>query len=117
MGYSDYQSYIYSGYPSEWFTTYTQFGQTYYILHGYYMYGTLDAYDALTKIKANSDYSAYGSQIDAAKTALTNLIIYNKIGGAAGESHGLALFAVMSDYYGDYPSAETNFTNWRSIFA
>ena len=118
MGYSDYQTYVnYYGYPSEWFTTYTQYGQTYYILHGYYMYGTLDAYDALTKLKANNNYSAYGSQIDAAKTALTNLIIYNKIGGAAGESHGLALYAVMSDYYGDYPSSETDLTNWRSIFA
>lgn len=115
MDYSEYQYYS-AYYPSEWFSTTTYYGQTYYILHGYYLFGTFDAYDVLTKIKANSSYSSFASEIDAAKSALNSLVLYNKIGGAAGESHGLALKAVMSNY-DSYPSAETDFNNWRSIFA
>lgn len=117
MSYSDYQYYVnYYGYPSEWFITTTYYGQTVYVLLGCYEYGTLDAYDVLTKIKADANFTAYTSQIDAAQSALNNLVLYNKIGAAAGQSHGIALHAKMSSYV-SYPSEETDFTNWRSIFA
>lgn len=112
---SDYYSY-YTGtlhMPTSWFS---YAGQGYYLMQGVWLYGQLDAYDVLTKIASSSDYSAYTSLINTAKTALTNLVLYNKIGGAAGQSHGLALFGVMSRYCDDYPSSETHFTNWRNIF-
>lgn len=118
MDYQDYQTYTtYYGYPTDWFSTTSYYGQTYYILHGYYLFGTFDAYDVLNKLKANSNYSAYATEIEAAKSALSNLVLYNKTGGAAGESHGLALKAVIDTYYDSYPSEETDFNNWRSIFA
>ena len=99
--------------PSSWFT---YAGQGYYLVDGTWLYGQLDAYDVLTKIAADSSYSAHASLINTAKTALTNVVIYNKIGAAAGQSHGLALFAIMSKYCSDYPTSDTHFNSWRGIF-
>ena len=109
---TEYNSWINSGAPSSWFSYY---GQGYYIMEGAWFYGELDAYDVLTKLANSSDYSSYASLINTAKSALTQVVVYNKIGGAAGESHGLSLNALMS-YYCSYPSTETHFNNWRNIF-
>ena len=109
MSYSEYVEYIQAGYPSEWFE---HVGSS-YILHGYWFYGTFDAYDFLNKLESNSSYSSYANQINAVKTAFSSLVIYNKAGQAAGNSNGLALVSKM--YY-DYKQSETNFTTWRSIF-
>ena len=115
--YNDYYAYVnYYGYPSSWFDTFSYYGQTYYLLHGYYLFGTFDIYDVLTHLENNSSYSSYKSKITDAKNAFLELVYHNKAGGAAGESHGLTLYTVMDSTYYSYPNAETNFTNWRSIF-
>ena len=78
-------------------------------------YGSVDAYDALNKIKANATYSQYADKIEEVKTAYDNLVIHSAKGNGAGRSYGLALHACFGYYY-DYPSSETRFNNWRNIF-
>ena len=78
-------------------------------------YGLIDAYDAMNKIKSNSSYADYATEIEAVKTAFNNLVIYSRAGRGAGNSYGLALHACVG-YYADYPASQTNFNTWRSIF-
>ncbi len=84
--------------------------------YGVSSYGLIDAYDALTKIKANSTYAQYSAQIQEAMDAFNDLVIHSSKGNAAGKAYGLALHACV-DYWGDdYPQSETHFNTWRSIF-
>lgn len=101
------------GYPTSWFDRVSEDGQTYYLLHGYYLYGTFDIYDYLTKFA--SKYSSFASEANQVKEALGELIGHNAAGNEAGESHGLALVCPMTNLFTVYPSNETNFTNWRSV--
>ena len=81
-------------------------------------FGTFDAYDFLTKIGTKSQFSSLSTKIKTAQDAIEDVVIYNKIGGEAGESHGLCLFfptssdAAKATYYA---ASETNFTQWRSM--
>ena len=84
--------------------------------YGVDSYGLIDAYDALTKIKANSTYAQYATSIQEAMDAFNDLVIYNAKGGSAGKSYGLALHACVGYWGSDYPESETHFNTWRSIF-
>ena len=79
------------------------------------LFGTIDGYDFLDKLAANSTYSAYKSQIDEVKTAYKNLVAYSTCGKGAGNSNGLEIIVSISSSV-SYSSSETSFTNWRSIF-
>ena len=113
---SEYSQYTSSyGYPTSWFSGPTD---GYYLLHGYYLYGTFDVMDMLNKMKSSSNYSSCTTEITNAINALNELIVYSKIGQAAGNSNGLC---VVVDMDGDnfvtesYKASETNFTAWRSF--
>ena len=83
--------------------------------YGVSSYGLIDAYDAVTKIKANSTYAQYSAQIQEAMDAFNDLVIHNSKGNSAGKAYGLALHACVGSY-NDYPQSETHFNTWRSIF-
>lgn len=110
---SDYQLYMYYGYPSSWFTN---VGNETYVLHGYFSYGTFDALDMLNKMESSDLLSSYVSDIQAAKEALVDCIYYNKKGSAAGESNGLCAVVPMDNRF-VYSAGYTNFINWRGLFA
>lgn len=112
--YSDYQQLIkYYGYTSDMFE---KIDSDTYMLYGYYDYGTFDVYDFLNKLSASS-FNIETSLITNVKNALNDLIVYNKIGDKAGESHGLALVCPMDEYLRDnyYYSEDTDFATWRNL--
>ena len=78
-------------------------------------YGVTDGLDFLNKLGNNSSYSAFQSKINDAKAAYNKVVVYSKAGTSAGQTHGLAVIAATSSSC-SYPSSETSFTNWRSIF-
>ena len=80
---------------------------------GIYSFGTIDGYDFLNKLKSNSKFNSYSTQIEEVKQAYNELVAYSKIGSGAGQSNGLVVIAAISI---SYPASETHFTNWRSIF-
>ena len=84
--------------------------------YGVSSYGLIDAYDALTKIKANSTYAQYSAQIQEAMDAFNDLVIHSSKGNSAGKAYGLALHACVGYWGSDYPQSETHFNTWRSIF-
>ena len=116
---NDYLDYIESGYYTEdMFDSEVEDGVTYYLLHGYYDYASFDAKDLLNKLNDNTTLGLSSGQktnISNALTALNALIIYNKVGAEAGESHGLALICPVDDYTATncYPASETNFVTWQ----
>ena len=117
---SDYSYYVNTyNYPSSWFSGPEYEGGTaYYLLHGYYLYGTFDVKDMLNKMKSSSNYSSCTTEINNALSALDDLIVYSKAGQAAGESHGLCVVVSMdsNNFVTDsYKASETNFTAWRSF--
>ena len=78
-------------------------------------YGLVDGKDFLNKLAANSKFSSHGEIINEVKNLYSEMVIHNVKGGAAGNSNGLAFHTPISYY--DYPTNETHFTNWASIFA
>ena len=76
-------------------------------------YGVMDGLSFLKKLGNNSTYSSFQSEIEEAKTAYTQLVGYSRKGSSAGDTNGLAVIGATSC---SYPSSETHFTNWRSIF-
>ena len=84
--------------------------------YGVESYGLIDAYDALTKIKANSTYAQYTTVIQEAMDAFNELVIHSSKGNSAGKAYGLALHACVGYWGSDYPQSETHFNTWRSIF-
>ena len=84
--------------------------------YGVSSYGLIDAYDALTKIKANSTYAQYATVIQEAMDAFNELVIHSSKGNSAGKAYGLALHACVGYWGNDYPQSETHFNTWRSIF-
>ena len=114
LDYQGYYKYVHQYYyPTSWFSTVVEDGETYYLLHGYYLYGTFDVTDFLNKLESSS-LKVDSTKISQAKAALSDLIIYNNVGGEAGESYGLALVCPVSNDSIDYKSSETHFSNWRS---
>ena len=88
----------------------------YYVDHGYNFFGTFDVVDFLNKL--SSTYSSLNTKINETKTALNELVVYNKVGAQAGNSNGLCLYFplhTMCDKATNYASSETNFTNWRTV--
>ncbi|MBO7377452.1 MAG: bacterial Ig-like domain-containing protein, partial [Clostridia bacterium] len=64
MNREDYNIYVnYYYYPSNWFDQVTYFGQTAYVLYGYYLYGLFDVTDFLNKLSAEAAYSSLGGFI------------------------------------------------------
>ena len=116
MEYEDYYEYVYEyDYPSSWFSSEVEDGVTYYLLHGYYLYGSYDVKDLLTNIKNSSKFSSVSSKCQTALNALSQLIIKNSIGDEAGNSNGLsAICKYSSDSAVSYSTNYTHFTNWRS---
>ena len=86
-----------------------------YSYYGFSSYGLIDGLDFLDKLDANASYDAFDNEIAAAKAAYNELVGYSKCGTGAGASHGLAIVAATSSNC-SYPSSETHFNNWRSIF-
>ena len=76
-------------------------------------YGIIDGLDMLNKLSTNTTFSGFQNEINAAKDAFTTLVAYSRKGNAAGNSNGLAVVAPL---YVSYPTSETAFTTWRSIF-
>ena len=76
-------------------------------------FGVIDGYDFLNKLGSNSTYSSFASQINEVKTAYKQLTVYSRRGSGAGNSNGLT---IVAGAYVSYPSAETSFNNWRSLF-
>lgn len=111
----DYEEYVYEyGYPESWFDEITDGKDTYYLLHGYHLYGTFDVYDFLTKLSSNNTFKSLASTASNVKSALSQLVKYNKVGDEAGESHGLCLVCPMNNYT-DYLSEHTHFSTWRNL--
>lgn len=81
-------------------------------------FGLFDGKDFLNKLASNSTFSSFATQINDAKTALSDMIIHNAKGTAAGNSNGLAFFAPLGTYgtATSYPSNQTHFNNWKSLF-
>jgi hypothetical protein len=80
-----------------------------------------DIQDFINKLQANSSLSTkttLQSKLSSAEDALSELVVYNKIGSGAGNSNGLSLFCLSSAYsiFANiiYSMSQTNFTNWRS---
>ncbi len=83
-------------------------------------YGTFDALDFLTKVKAHATLGKnVGDLIDNCISALNELIGYKKVGKDAGNSNGICMYfptsKSSSGFSRYYTSSMTNFTNWRSI--
>ena len=116
---SDYSYYVNTlNYPSSWFT----YDSGYYLLHGYYMYGTFDIVDLLNKTYSNYNNSTLRTKINELNSILANLIEYNAKGDEAGNSNGLCCVFAMGDEYEDgyfvnlsYTASETNLTSWRNL--
>ena len=80
---------------------------------GFSSYGVMDGLDFLNKLRDDDTYSAFKDKIDETKNAYTRLVSYSRRGSRAGESNGLAFIAGA---FVSYPSSETSFSNWRSLF-
>ena len=80
---------------------------------GLYSYGIIDGMDFLNKLKNNSIFKSFSEDIQTVKNAFNSLVSYSRKGSRAGESYGLTLVGAI---YVSYPTSETNFTNWRSLF-
>ena len=107
----EYQEYVYQyNYPTSWFTQVSEDGQTYYLLHGYYLYGLFDVVDFLDAMAKNTSFKS----IDTSKVraALGEFVGYNVIGEYAGASNGLSLVLPISDELVTYSSNGT-FPVWR----
>lgn len=93
------------------------FGDTYYdyygTVSGLQLFGTIDGYDFLNRLGNSSVFSNYKSKINEAKEAYKELVAYSRAGSAAGNANGLI---VIAGTYISYPSSETAFNNWRSLF-
>ena len=81
-------------------------------------FGLFDGKDFLNKLASNNTFSSFATQINDAKTALSEMIIHNAKGTAAGNSNGLAFFAPLGTYgtATSYPSNQTHFNNWKALF-
>lgn len=84
----------------------------------FYRFGLFDGKDFLNKLASNSTFTSFAPQINDAKTALSEMIIHNAKGTAAGNSNGLAFFAPLGTYgtATSYPSNQTHFNNWKALF-
>ena len=107
----EYQAYVYQyNYPASWFTQISEGGQTYYLLHGYYLYGLFDVVDFLDAMARNTSFKS----IDASKVraALGEFVCHNTIGEDAGASNGLSMVLPVNDESVTYSSNGT-FPVWR----
>ena len=84
----------------------------------FYRFGLFDGKDFLNKLASNNTFSSFATQINDAKTALSEMIIHNAKGSDAGNSNGLAFFAPLGSYgtATSYPSKQTHFNNWKALF-
>ena len=81
-------------------------------------FGTIDGYDFLVRLQNSSYFSAQYSLINTVKNKYqNNLVVYERHNPDAGGSHGLAIFSGLNSSGGtySYPSAQTNFTSWKSV--
>ena len=107
-----------NGYGCEknWFESVKEGYNTYYYLPGYYDYGTIDVYDFLNKVAASSTFNS--DKVADVKAAFNNLVVYNKIGGEAGETYGLSMIfePINSDqYWNIYRQAASRFPTWYDL--
>ena len=86
------------------------------VTYNFAKYGTIDGYDFLTKLASSSSFTQYASQINAVKTAYSNVVITNKKMGSTDQSNGLSIHVCLDDTEQTYHIAETHFYNWRSLF-
>lgn len=91
------------------------YGGSWYI-SGLDSYGTIDGYDFLNKLSNDSKYSSNQTEINEAKAAYKQVVAYSRAGTSAGQSNGLVVIAATNTSYVPYPTSETSFNNWRSIF-
>ena len=79
-----------------------------------YGYGQFDVKDFITKCQNKSDYSVTSTTATNVTNLLNNYVKHNKTGTRAGNSNGISLTYCIANSV-DYPSSETNFTNWSSF--
>ena len=109
--YSDYQGYLDEGWPEEYFVEKEWDHETYYVFLGAYYYGTLDAQDFMDKIHAEPAFASI--DLSAWQAAFDDFVVYSKIGGGAGNAHGLSLVLPASvDVV--YNASETPLTKWHA---
>ena len=114
----EYQEALSNGYTSDMFYTVKENGQTYYVLPGYYSYGSFDVYDFFQNLKTQTLFTIDTTKVDAAIQAFENYVVYSKVGGEAGHSNGLCVICAMDSYFVQqnyYPANETAFTIWRNL--
>lgn len=109
--YSDYQAYLEEGWPEEYFVQKKDSGETYYVFLGAYYYGTLDAKDFMDKIHAEAAFASV--DLSAWQAAFDDFVAYSKIGGGAGNAHGLSLVLPASVDVA-YEASETPLTKWHA---
>ena len=93
-----------------------QYINGYYVDWGYNYFGTFDVKDFLNKL--GNKYSSLSTEINSVKTALNDLVVYNKIGGQAGNSNGLCVYFPLHeccDKENVYSSQQTGFSSWRTV--
>lgn len=82
-----------------------------------YQFDIFDIQDFCEKIAASSTYKTTVTAVSEMKTALTDLVAYNKYGNDSSDACGLCMFCPVSGYsysYG-YASGETGFTTWQTF--
>ena len=87
-----------------------------YVDWGYNYFATFDVYDFLTKL--GNKYSALSTEIAAVRSELNELVVYNRIGNEAGQSHGLCLYFPLHQVCQKskaYTNTETDFSSWRTV--
>lgn len=95
-----------------------QIGNKYYD-YGYTYFGIFDAADFLNKISNIDAFNDAQNEIDSVLEAINELIVYNKIGGSAGNSNGLCMYfplgrwCQIETYY--QKNVQTNFVKWWKI--
>ncbi|MBO4856834.1 MAG: Ig-like domain-containing protein [Bacilli bacterium] len=83
----------------------------------YYLFDVFDVSTFITKMQSNTTFkNQCSSQLTTLKTALTNLVVYEKHGSQTSGG-GLCFFCPISGYaaHVEYDEYETNFTTWRLL--
>ena len=81
-------------------------------------FGTIDGYDFLVRLQGSSYFNNLNSLVNTVKSKYqNNVVVYERHHSGANGAHGLAIFSGLNSSGGtySYPSAQTNFTNWKSV--
>lgn len=87
--------------------------------NGGYLFDIFDIGDFIKNMKSSSTFSKYSTDLNDLDSTYKDLVMYNKVGKAAGTSSGLCLFCPISGYNEKsvYTTTKTNFTSWSNLCA